>query len=242
MTSTKDLLSELSAARAEAKLRLHLLSMDARERWEDLETKLDALERKIQESGERTTEAAVSGVRGLTQAVGAFFATHVPGKELNERASTIMTAPVRSCSPTDTLNSAARILWEANCGAVPVLEGERLIGMITDRDVCMACYTQGRNPSEATVGSCMSKGVVTCLPDASVAEVLEAMSKHRVRRIPIVSREGGLVGIVSLADVARWTLTLKTGQAAAREALSATLAAVCEPANTSTPGHAAAAE
>lgn len=228
MMTKKEKLAELAAARDEARLQLHLLSTQAHERWQELEAKLDCLERKISESEESAREAVLSRVKTLRQTVGEIFKT--PGAELSTPVRSIMTERVRTCSPSDSLNEAARIFWEADCGGAPVvLPDGRVVGMITDRDVCMAGYTQGAPFAFSSVASAMSRQVYTCTPETSIAGVIELMRRHRVRRIPVTTPDGHLTGIVAFADIARWLHSLGKGRtAAACEAVTEALAAISE--------------
>lgn len=123
------------------------------------------------------------------------------------RVDQIMTRTVRTCAPGASLSTAARIMWEGDCGCVPVVEedegGARVIGMITDRDICMAGYTQGRPLSAIRVDSAMARQVFSCRPTDSIAEALNMLRMHQVRRLPVVDNGDHLVGMLSLADAAR---------------------------------------
>lgn len=98
------------------------------------------------------------------------------------RVSELMIANVETCSVHDTVNRAAQIMWEADVGTVPVLEGPRVVGMITDRDVCMATYTKGRSPAQIPVTNAMSHHVISCRPDDKLTDAVALMREHRVRR------------------------------------------------------------
>jgi predicted transcriptional regulator len=244
MSIKNEVLAELATARDEARLRAHLLSMDARERWRALEVELESLERNLTQTGERASESAVASARDLVRSVADFFSLHVQQSAslLSKPAATVMSHEVRSCSPTESLNRAAQIMWESNCGAVPVVNQDGLIvGMITDRDVCMASYTQGQNLGALTVEHAMSRGVKAALADEPVSRVLEIMAESQVRRVPVI-QAGKVVGIVSLADIARALDAQRTGRAAACEALSKTLAAISQTACCEVTGTAHAAE
>jgi CBS domain-containing protein len=116
----------------------------------------------------------------------------------------LMTAEAKACSLSDTLNRAAQLMWENDCGAIPVVDEElRVIGMVTDRDICMAAYTQGVPLKQSRVASAMSKGAYTCLLGDDIAAAEKLMRECQVRRIPVVDDEGRLAGIISLSDVAR---------------------------------------
>ncbi|HEY0404696.1 MAG TPA: CBS domain-containing protein [Pyrinomonadaceae bacterium] len=114
----------------------------------------------------------------------------------------IMTGAVGSCGMETNLAAAARIMWDKDCGSVPVLDNDgHVIGMITDRDICMALTTRNRLASEVLVGDVISGVVKTCAPDDEVVEALQAMRGEQLRRLPVVDSEGELVGIISINDV-----------------------------------------
>ena len=119
----------------------------------------------------------------------------------------IMTRHVRTCHPGDSLSAAAQIMWESDCGCVPIVEhdegGPRVIGIITDRDICMAGYTQGRPLSAIRVESAMARQVHSCRPTDSLTEALNILRQHQLHRLPVVDNGGHLVGMLSLADAAR---------------------------------------
>lgn len=195
-------LRELVSARDDARVRAHLLGLEARQRLHELESEIENLERKLSARGEWVTEHVMHTARGLTRAVLDVVApvqTQTPARVLDA-----MTREVVTCRASDPLSRAAQLMWETDCGAVPVLDhDDKLIGMITDRDICMAAYTQGRALSEVSVSSAMSTTLHTCKPTDSLRELMDTMSERRVRRVPVVDEAGKVVGIVSLADVAR---------------------------------------
>lgn len=118
--------------------------------------------------------------------------------------ATIMTRQVRSCGPADSLKVAAQIMWDCDCGVVPVLDATgRVVGMVTDRDICMAAHFRGQTLSEIPVGEIMSNQVFTCFPDQTVVEAERLMKDKQIRRVPVVDRERRLIGMLSLADLAR---------------------------------------
>jgi CBS domain-containing protein len=120
------------------------------------------------------------------------------------RVGELMTAEVKACGPRDSLNRTAQIMWENDCGCVPVADNAgRVVGMLTDRDVCMAAYTQGRLLAEIPVSSAMSNAVVACRQDDTIATAEKRMQEHRVRRLAIVEGDGRIVGILSFSDIAR---------------------------------------
>jgi CBS domain-containing protein len=119
----------------------------------------------------------------------------------------LMARNVGTCAPSAQLDAAARIMWEGDCGCVPVVEqpdgSARVVGMITDRDICMAAYTQGHPLSSIRVESAMAKDVRSCRPTDSIATALKILQQNQLHRLPVVDQDGRLIGLLSLADVAR---------------------------------------
>jgi len=113
-----------------------------------------------------------------------------------------MTRDVQLVSPDDTIERAAQIMGSIDAGILPVTNGERLVGMITDRDIAVRGVAEGCGP-EARVGDIMSQEVKYCFDDAETDEVLDNMAQIQVRRMPVVDHDKRLVGIVSLADLDR---------------------------------------
>ena len=113
----------------------------------------------------------------------------------------VMTRDPRCVTPETSAREAAQVMKDEDVGIVPVVEGERLIGVVTDRDIALRVVAAGRD-SSATVRDVMSSGkIATCRPDEDLDRVMETMAKEQVRRIPIVDERGSLVGIVAQADV-----------------------------------------
>jgi len=118
------------------------------------------------------------------------------------RVSDAMTSAVRITTPQNTIAEAARMMGEIDAGVLPVGDGERLVGMITDRDIAVRGVAEGCGPS-ARVGDIMSREVKYCFDDAETDQVLDNMARIQVRRMPVVDHDKRLVGIVSLADLDR---------------------------------------
>lgn len=115
----------------------------------------------------------------------------------------IMTRDVQTISSQETIQRAAQLMDELNVGAIPVLDGDKLVGMITDRDITVRSVAAGQDPRSAKVTDVMSKDVRTCTAGQSVAEVLSQMGDKQIRRLPVVDEQSGkVIGIVSLGDVA----------------------------------------
>jgi CBS domain-containing protein len=114
----------------------------------------------------------------------------------------VMTSDVRTCPPEATIAGAARIMSARECGAVPVVDArQKLIGILTDRDVCLALASRARKPDELPVGDVMSRKVYTCSPDDDTVAALTAMQQHHVRRLPVVGADGRIVGMLSIDDI-----------------------------------------
>jgi CBS domain-containing protein len=112
-----------------------------------------------------------------------------------------MTSQVRIASPDQTIKEAAKIMADIDAGVLPVGENDRLVGIITDRDIAIRGVAEGKGP-DAKVREIMSKEVKYCFEDEDIDDVLENMGDLQVRRLPVLSREKRLVGIVSLGDLA----------------------------------------
>jgi len=136
------------------------------------------------------------------------------------RVSEAMTRDVKICTPGQTIREVARTMVEIDAGAMPVGENDRLIGMITDRDIAIRGVAQGKGP-DTPVREIMSEHVEYCYDDEDLDRVAQGMADVRVRRLPVVNREKRLVGILSLGDVAR--------REAQREVVAQAVAGVSTP-------------
>jgi CBS domain-containing protein len=123
-----------------------------------------------------------------------------------------MSTDVLLASPDDTIQEAALMMAEIDAGALPVSEKDRLVGMITDRDIAVRAVAEGRGP-DAPVAEIMSHDVKYCYDDEETEDVLANMGDIQLRRLPVVNRNKRLVGIVSLGDLALTGARAKTGQA-----------------------------
>jgi CBS domain-containing protein len=114
-----------------------------------------------------------------------------------------MTREVRVATPGQPIRDVAKIMDEINAGSMPVGENDRLVGMITDRDIAIRAVAQGKGP-DTPVREVMSESqVLYCYEDEELDHVAKNMSEHQVRRLPVVNREKRLVGIISFGDVAQ---------------------------------------
>jgi CBS domain-containing protein len=116
--------------------------------------------------------------------------------------SQIMTRGVRAVKPSDSVIRAAQAMEELNVGALPVCDAERVVGMLTDRDIAVRGVAQGLADQDAKVHEIMTREVKWCMAEESVEDVLRVMSIHQIRRMPVVDRQHQLVGMISLGDIA----------------------------------------
>lgn len=114
----------------------------------------------------------------------------------------VMTRDVKITSPDDILQHAAKMMDDVNCGILPVAENDRLVGMLTDRDITVRAVAKGKAPDKCKVREVMSASIKYIYDDESVEDAERNMSELQVRRLPVVDRNKRLVGIISLGDVA----------------------------------------
>jgi CBS domain-containing protein len=113
----------------------------------------------------------------------------------------VMTTAIQVCMPETSLATAAIMMWENDCGVIPVVDlEEKVVGMITDRDICMATAIKHGDPSAIAVSEVISGNVYMCDPNDDVRQALKNMREKRVRRLPVIDEEGKLNGILSMND------------------------------------------
>jgi CBS domain-containing protein len=145
------------------------------------------------------------------------------------RVDRLMSHPAIICGESDTLNVAAHLMWTHDCGVIPVVnQSGRLVGIVTDRDICMAAYTQGRLLHWIPVSTVMTKHVYSCHAADSVTHAEALMTEQQVRRLPVIDEDGRPVGLLSLGDIARHAARRRRRRRARRGVVK-TLAAICEP-------------
>ena len=152
-----------------------------------------------------------------------------PGYSIDDvRTGELMSRNVATVYPEDRVGHAARLMRDYDCGAIPVVDQEgRLIGMVTDRDISMRLVANEADMHNTIVADCMTDGAFACHADDPIRECMRQMSRHRIRRLPIINDWGQIVGIVSQGDLAR-----HAGNYAGRgerRALADVLCAVSEP-------------
>jgi len=124
----------------------------------------------------------------------------------------VMTSNPCTIDADKSVAYAAKMMQQEDVGLAPIVEGDKLVGMLTDRDIATRVAAQGRDPDQVKVRDVASKQVVTIDPQQDLDEALRIMAKHQVRRLPVVEEDGKLVGVVAQADVARKGDDTKTGK------------------------------
>jgi CBS domain-containing protein len=119
------------------------------------------------------------------------------------KISEVMSRQVEITSPEDSIQRAAQMMARLDAGALPVGKDDRLVGMITDRDIAVRGVGEGRNPADTLVNEIMTREVKYCFEDDDVDSVARSMAQLQVRRLPVLNRDKRLTGIVSLGDIAR---------------------------------------
>lgn len=220
-------LNEVASLRDAARVQAHLFSMDARKRWDEIEDALRKAEWAAGQHGTPVTDAVVSTLEHAGKQAREFLRRHINGvAELNAPLETIMTQKPAFCRPSDSARAALQIMWEHNCGAVPIVgKGNVALGIVTDRDLAMTAYLRSQPLSEIRLDSVMSKLLCTLGPSDTVGDALLCMGSNRIRRIVVTDGEKSLRGVVALADIARYVESLHGAEGAYR-VLSGTLASI----------------
>jgi CBS domain-containing protein len=146
------------------------------------------------------------------------------------RVQDLMSHPAITCHVNDDLNIPAKLMWEHCCGAIPVVRDDgKLAGMITDRDICMAAYTQGRPLGEILVNAVMAKHVISAEPDQKLGEIEQLMAQNQVHRIPVIDSDRKPVGVLSMNDLAIESVQPDTRMKNGPSKIAHMLAAICQP-------------
>ena len=123
-----------------------------------------------------------------------------------------MTSNPRSAESGTPVAEVARLMKSENVGAIPITDGDRLVGIVTDRDIAIQVVAAGKDPQSTTAGEVASQQLVTVDPQQDLDEALRLMAQHQVRRIPVVEEDGKLVGMLAQADVAEHAGAEATGE------------------------------
>ena len=138
----------------------------------------------------------------------------------------IMTQQVASCAPDTDLTSVAKLMWDRDCGVIPVVDAAgKVLAVVTDRDICIGVATKSRTASHIAAREVMSGTLHACLPDDDIMAALDTMKDAKVRRLPVIDQNGHLKGILSLNDV---VLRAKPKGSPSAEKVVNTLKSVCE--------------
>ena len=122
---------------------------------------------------------------------------------MSKLAKDVMTPEPQCCSPETTLNEVANLMVEADCGEIPVVDASnRLIGVVTDRDIVCRVVAKGKNPAAVTAQEAMTQPVVAVPADTTLDEIVAVMEENQIRRVPVVDAQGCCCGIIAQADVA----------------------------------------
>ena len=113
----------------------------------------------------------------------------------------VMTPHAKTIWLTESLADAARTMWENDCGALPIVKDQKVVGMITDRDICMAAAMRKSNTAGISVEEVMTGEVYAVNPDDDIEQALQTMQQHQIRRLPVINPEGELQGILSMNDI-----------------------------------------
>ncbi len=145
------------------------------------------------------------------------------------RNDELMSQPAVCCKEDDTLMAAAGKMWDNDCGSLPIVDAEnRLCGMLTDRDICMAAYTRGSTLQDITIRDVMTRDVACCTADDTIENAEDLMRGRQIRRVPVVNADQQVVGVLSMNDIARQAASAP-GDGVTEHDVVDTLAAICQP-------------
>ena len=133
-----------------------------------------------------------------------------------KQAREVMTSNPCSIDSDKPVAYAAKMMRDEDVGIAPIVRGERLVGVLTDRDIAVRVVAEGLDPEQVTVEEIASRELVTLDPDQSLDEALRLMAQHQVRRLPVVEEDGRLIGVVAQADVAKEGDDSRTGEVVER--------------------------
>jgi CBS domain-containing protein len=148
------------------------------------------------------------------------------------RVEELMSHDVKVCLPGDTLNRVAELMWDHNCGFLPVVRDRAslaLSGVITDRDIAMAAYTQGNTLSAIPVSVAMARGVKVCYPSDDISTVEALMRLKQVHRLPVTDNDDRVVGVISLNDIAQASQSEARAREVSSTGVAETAAAISRP-------------
>jgi CBS-domain-containing membrane protein len=195
----------------------------------------------IDKALERAFDGPIHAMSALRGGVGTTALTRwalMARRETNMRVRDLMTRDVATCGRGDSLAWAAQLMWDHDCGVVPVIDPERrVVAMLTDRDICMAAWSKGRPLADLRVADAASRSLHTIGEDDPIELAEARMRAQQVRRLPVVDGTGHLLGILSLNDVARQVRQVSSHpyEGLGSESVALTLAVVSRPRSSSVP-------
>lgn len=144
------------------------------------------------------------------------------------RVEELMTREVITCHENQTLSEAVKLMWQSDVGFLPVVGSDgKPVGVITDRDACMAAFIQGKPLAQIGVRSAMSQRLATCRPESTIDEAEQTMSEFQVHRLPVIDQGGKVVGVLSINDLAHYAAGKPDEEL--EEEVALTLGAICHP-------------
>jgi CBS domain-containing protein len=146
------------------------------------------------------------------------------------RVNELMTKHVATIRSGDTASEALRMMWDCDCGSLPVIDDDsKAIAIVTDRDIAMTALFRDLPPSALRVSEAMSKDIQSCAPDDSVASAEQIMRAHQIRRLPVLDGERRLVGVLSMADIVRSAARKGQRKGVAAQEFTESMADICSP-------------
>ncbi|HET9930003.1 MAG TPA: CBS domain-containing protein [Polyangiaceae bacterium] len=192
-------LRELTVVSDEARFQIHLFSLEAKRRWNEIESKLRHLEARMAQGTDET-----DATKELSQAIRELLTHRRSAESPPTPVRALMARQVATCRSDQTLSDAAGAMARAQCNALAVVdEGGRFVGVLSEHDVCMGAYSSGTALSETPIAATMRGDVETLKPDDTVANAAELMRFQKLEYVPVVDEEGSLAGMLWLRDLAR---------------------------------------
>lgn len=192
-------LRELTLVSDEARFQIHLFSLEAKRRWNEIESKLRHLEARMAQGTDET-----AATKELSQAIRELIAHQRSSESPPTPVRALMRLEVPTCRSDQTLKDAAGAMERAQCSALAVVDERGLFaGLLSERDICMGAYTSGAALSETSIAATMRRDVETLTPDATIASAAELMRSRKLEYVPVLDPERRIVGMLWLRDFAR---------------------------------------
>jgi CBS domain-containing protein len=192
-------IGELKALRDDIRLNVHVAGMDLRDEWHALEKRLPDPAQQLKEVTADVVDRLVTELQRFRTRLG----DHGQARSVER----LMSHSPATCRPWDSLAAAVSTMWDCDVGLLPVVDDAgTLVGLVTDRDACMAAFTRGLRMDDLQVETVMSRDVSSCRAEDTVEAAQHLMKAKRVRRLPVVTEDGKLVGVITINDLARAAL------------------------------------